>query len=107
VDRAARRRQRRPAPEAVATLSYASRALEDIERLLGAGDAAATGAAIRSAATLLAGHPLAGRRVSGDTRELLISCGASGCVALYRFDVRADEVQVLALGAQRELGLSP
>ena len=87
------------------TLSYAARALEDIERLV--GDDAAIAAAIRSAATLIQEHPLAGRRVKGEARELLIASGARGCVALYRFDVRADEVQVLALASQRELGLFP
>jgi plasmid stabilization system protein ParE len=91
----------------VATLSYAARALGDIERLLGAGDKAAMAQAIRSAATLLAEHPLAGRRIRGDSRELLVSYGASGCVALYRFDARADAVRVLALAAQRELGVFP
>ena len=91
----------------MATLSYAARALEDIERVLGSGDAGAIAEALRTAATFLAAHPLAGPRIRGDVRELRISYGASGCVALYRFDARADAVRVLALASQRELGVFP
>ena len=91
----------------MATLTYSARALEDIERLLGAGDRAATAQAIRSAATLLASHPLAGRRIHGEAREFAMSYGPTGCVALYRFDVRADAVRVLALASQRALGIFP
>jgi len=64
-------------------------------------------AAIRSAVGILAVHPLIGRRVEGEVRELVISYGQGGYVALYRFVVRLDEVRILALRPQRELGFVP
>jgi plasmid stabilization system protein ParE len=67
----------------------------------------ASAAAIRSAVENLATHPLIGRRVEGDLRELVISYGATGYIALYRFDIRCDEVRVLALRHQREVGYLP
>jgi hypothetical protein len=39
----------------------------------------------------LAAHPLVGRRIEGELRELIISYGHSGYVALYRFVVSRDE----------------
>ena len=55
----------------------------------------------------LAAHPLVGRRVESDIRELVISFGATGYIALYRFVVQRDEVRVLALRHQREIGYLP
>ena len=52
---------------------------------------------------MLASHPLAGRRVEGELRELVISYGKTGFVALYRFLPAADQVRVLTLRHQREL----
>ncbi len=69
--------------------------------------AVASAAAIRSAVENLASHPLIGRRVEGDLRELVISYGATGYIALYRFDVQRDQVRVLALRHQREVGYLP
>lgn len=48
-----------------------------------------------------------GRRVEGDLRELVISYGKTGFIALYRFDVQRDEVRILALRHQREIGYLP
>lgn len=51
-----------------------------------------------------------GRRVcstEGDLRELVISCGRTGYIALYRFVVARDEVRILALRHQREIGFVP
>ena len=77
-------------------------------RLAESGDAAmASASAIRSAVENLATHPLVGRRVEGDLRELVISYGATGYIALYRFIVQRDEVRVLALRHQREIGYLP
>jgi plasmid stabilization system protein ParE len=45
-----------------------------------------------------------GRRVEGELRELIISYGHSGYVALYRFVVLTDEVRILAIRHQREVG---
>ena len=55
----------------------------------------------------LATHPLVGRRVEGDLRELVISYGSAGYIALYRFDIQRDQVRVLALQSQREIGYLP
>jgi plasmid stabilization system protein ParE len=63
--------------------------------------------AIQSAVNNLGAHPLVGRRVEGELRELIISYGHSGYVALYRFVVSRDEVRVLAIRHQRELGFQP
>jgi plasmid stabilization system protein ParE len=45
--------------------------------------------------------------VEGDLRELVISFGETGYIALYRFVVQKDEVRVLALRHQREIGYLP
>ena len=52
-------------------------------------------------------NPLLGRHASGDLRELVISTGPTGLVALYRYVVVRDEVRVLALRRQRDLGFRP
>ena len=69
--------------------------------------AVASATAIRSAVENLATHPLIGRRVEGDLRELVISYGATGYIALYRFDIQRDQVRVLSLRHQREIGYLP
>lgn len=93
----------------MATIVYARRALDDLERLFAwlaehdqdvAGRAAV---AIRTAVLMLADHPLIGRPVHGELRELVISFGRTGYVALYRFVPHRSEVRVLALRHQREL----
>jgi plasmid stabilization system protein ParE len=87
----------------MAQVTYAAHALDEIERAH-----ATTGTAeIRSAVENLAAHPLVGRRVEGDLRELVISLGETGYIALYRFVVQQDEVRVLALRHQREIGYLP
>jgi len=45
--------------------------------------------------------------VEGDIRELVISFGATGYIALYRFVVQDDQVRVLAIRHQREIGYLP
>jgi plasmid stabilization system protein ParE len=97
----------------VATVVYAKRALDHIERTFqflrdknpGAAHSAVT--AIQSAVDNLAAHPLVGRRPEGELRELIISYGHSGYVALYRFVISTDEVRVLAIRHQREVGYIP
>ena len=97
----------------MATVVYSGRALPHLERSfeLLAGDnpgaAIAAAWAIRSAVENLAAHPLLGRRVHGDIRELVISFGQTGYIALYRFVVPQDEVRVLAIRHQREIGFVP
>jgi plasmid stabilization system protein ParE len=97
----------------VATVVYAAAALAGLERILtpvaceNPRLAAVTTRAISSAIEALAVHPLLGPRMHGDIRELVISCGQTGHIALYRYRLLQDEVRVLAIGAQREMGFVP
>lgn len=95
----------------MAQVVYSAKALSDLERAfdnldeLGAPDAAIKAvAAIRSAVSMLSSHPLIGRIATGDYRELVISFGRSGYVALYRYLPAGDRVRTLAIKHQRELG---
>ena len=65
--------------------------------------AMATAVAIREAVEVLASHPLIGRIVAGELRELVISYGRTGYVALYRFLPAQDRIRILAIRHQREL----
>ena len=47
---------------------------------------------------------MVGRPVAFGQRELIISTGASGCLALYRYDPMQDTAFVLAVRSQREQG---
>jgi plasmid stabilization system protein ParE len=89
----------------VATVVYSAQALDHIERAFQAAQSAVT--AIQSAVENLAAHPLVGRRLEGELRELIISYGHSGYVALYRFVISTDEVRILAIRHQREVGFQP
>lgn len=97
----------------MATVVYSARALDHIERAFkylrdknpDAAQSAVT--AIQSAVESLAAHPLVGRRLEGELRELIISYGHSGYVALYRFVIARDEVRILAIRHQREVGFQP
>lgn len=93
----------------MARVVYSANALSNLERafaFLSEHDPAAAGAAaraIRSAVAALAEHPLIGRPIGDELRELVISFGRTGYVALYRFVPARDEVRILALRHQREL----
>jgi plasmid stabilization system protein ParE len=97
----------------VAEIVYSARAVETLAHALEAlhaenpPAAVAVLDAIESAVANLAAHPLLGRRVEEDLRELVISYGETGYIALYRFVVQQDEVRVLALRHQREIGYLP
>jgi len=97
----------------MAQIVYSARALENLDRAFttspseGLAAEAAAADAIESAVNNLAAHPLVGRRVEGDIRELVISFGATGYIALYRFVVQEDQVRVLGLRHQREIGYLP
>lgn len=97
----------------MATVVYSKRALDHIERVFQFlrdknPDAAQNAVrAIQSAVDNLAAHPLVGRRIEGELRELIISYGHSGYVALYRFVISTDEVRILAIRHQREVGFIP
>lgn len=53
---------------------------------------------------VLEAHPLIGRPADDGLRELLISRGKSGYIALYAFHAETDRVLVLAVRHQREAG---
>ncbi len=97
----------------MAALVYSSRSLANLEQIFqflrdeNPTAALAAAAAIQTAIDHLAMHPLIGRRIEGEIRELVISYGRTGYIALYRFHVLRDEVRVLALRHQRELGFQP
>jgi plasmid stabilization system protein ParE len=93
----------------VAQVVYSGNALANLERafaFLAQHDpdaARAAAEAIQSAIDALCRHPLIGRPIGGQLRELVISFGRTGYVALYRFVPARDAVRVLALRHQREL----
>jgi plasmid stabilization system protein ParE len=89
---------------------YVAQALADLERLtdflvdrdpLAAGT---TAELIAEAIAILERHPLIGRGVNVNLRELVISRGRSGYIALYTFAQAADTVLVLGIRHQREAG---
>jgi plasmid stabilization system protein ParE len=91
-------------------LVYSAQALLDLERL---GDflvaidpqaAEQTAMLVFEALGIPARHPEIGRKVHGGQRELVISRGQTGYLALYRFLPPIDRVLVLALRHQRESG---
>jgi plasmid stabilization system protein ParE len=53
---------------------------------------------------ILKNHPLVGRKVEEGYRELVISHGRNGYLALYRYIVASDTALVLAIRHQREQG---
>lgn len=91
-------------------LVLSPRALQDLERLadfLLAGDpeaARTTGAILVDGLQILKHHPLVGRIVEHGYRELLVSRGRTGYIALYRFDVARDTALILTIRHQREGG---
>jgi len=94
----------------VAKVIYSGDALQDFERIVefliasSPDSAAAAVGRIRQAIEILSDHPVLGRRVDGLRRELVISRGASGYLALYRFDEGRDLVRILRSRHQREAG---
>ena len=60
---------------------------------------------IREGVSILGNHPEIGRAVAGSTqRELVISYGASGYVALYQHAPLEGMVRITAVRHQREAG---
>ncbi len=94
----------------MAKLSYSPRALQDLVRLtdcLLPGDPQAalqTIDLIEEAVHILRRHPQIGRPVEDDLRELVISRGTTGYVALYSFEQAHDACLILAVRHQREAG---
>lgn len=94
----------------MAQVIYSEEALVDFERIVeflletSSESAMQTLSNIRSAICILEVHPLVGRRVDSHVRELAISQGAIGYLALYRFDRGFDVVRILRIRHQREAG---
>lgn len=61
---------------------------------------------IEEAVSILDRHPLIGRSVDEEIRELVISRGATGYVALYSFEDNMNAILILAIRHQREAGYS-
>ncbi len=94
----------------MAQIVYSVRALQDLERLfqfLAEHDATAafdSAQAITSSVEMLASHPYVGHRIEGgELRELVVSFGRTGYVALYRYRPERGEVRILTVRHQREL----
>jgi plasmid stabilization system protein ParE len=66
--------------------------------------AIAVGKEIVDGTSVLRRHPLIGRLAPHNLRELVISKGRSGNVALYRFLPSVDRIDILAIRHQRECG---
>jgi addiction module RelE/StbE family toxin len=93
----------------MARISYAGQALTDLERISdflnnGGVDALEALDLIDEAVAILARHPFIGRQVEDGLRELVISQGKTGYVALYSVEAEYDAVLVLAIRHQREAG---
>jgi hypothetical protein len=61
---------------------------------------------IMDALNILQDHPNIGRPLQLPLRELVISRGRTGYVALYEYDAQADVAVVLAIRHQRQAGYS-
>lgn len=94
----------------MARIIYSKTALLDLEKLtdflleIDPQAAAETADLIQEAVAVLKRHPLIGRRVETDLRELVISRGKTGYVALYSVESDQDAVLILAIRHQREAG---
>ncbi len=90
-------------------LAFTPLALRDIDRLSNflletdPATAEQTGKLLAEALRILKHHPLIGRPAKSGYRELLISRGRSGYVALYKYYPDEDKVVVYTIRHQREL----
>lgn len=93
----------------MARVVYSENALGSLERAFAflaehdRGAAMHAAVAIGNAVEILADHPLIGRRIEGEIRELVISYGRTGYIALYRFLPEHGLIRILAIRHQREL----
>jgi plasmid stabilization system protein ParE len=92
-------------------VAYHEQAQQDLVRLVDflidtdIKAASATFAIIEDGISLLRNHPEIGRPVqNNDLRELVISRGRTGYIALYEFDELANLVIILRIRHQREVG---
>ncbi len=91
-------------------LTYSPRAILDLERFFefvareDPEAATASVEAITHGVLVLERHPLMGRTAEEGSRELIISHGRTGYVALYDYLAAIDTVVILAVRHQRETG---
>jgi plasmid stabilization system protein ParE len=96
----------------MAEVVYPRQPFADLERLANflAKDALKAAMAaievIRDGIEILERHPFVGRPCEEGLRELVLSYGKSGYVALYSYEQLQDVVLVLAIRHQREAGYS-
>ena len=94
----------------MARIIYSQRALDDLERLVDflfnddPNIALQTVDLIQEAISLLEHHPLIGRPIKNELRELVISRGNTGYVGLYSFEEIDDVILVLAIRHHSEAG---
>ena len=88
----------RLAPEAAADLER----LADFLLEADAEGAVETIDLILDALSVLERHPRMGRPLPQSLRELVLSCGQSGYLALYSYDEGTDMALILAIRHQRE-----
>jgi len=94
----------------MAKISYSPQAVTDLERISDFVARDGTQAQLEAldliddAVNVLARHPLMGRPVEHGLRELVISQGKTGYVALYSHEVNDDAILILAIRHQREAG---
>jgi plasmid stabilization system protein ParE len=93
----------------LATLRFTPAALRDLERLAAflresdPGAAAETIPLILDSLKVLAVHPLVGRPIDVNRRELVVFRGRTGYLVQYSFRLATDEVVILAVRHQREV----
>lgn len=94
----------------MAKISFSGQALVDLERISdflsedGVNAQLVVLELIDEAVSVLARHPLIGRQAEAGLRELVISQGKTGYVALYSFEAAHDTILILAIRHQREAG---
>jgi plasmid stabilization system protein ParE len=94
----------------MAKISYSHQALSDLERSADFLMETDADAALESlepiddAITISARHPLMGSLAESGMRELIISQGRTGYVALYSHEARHDAILALSIRHQREAG---
>lgn len=97
----------------MARVIYATQAFADLDRLaeflLQTGPAAGleTVDLIAEAVQVLENHPLIGRPVEQQLRELVVSRGKSGYLALYSYEAEHDTILALSVRHQLEAGYVP
>ena len=96
--------------KSLAQIIYSDEAFVDFERIINFLLDATTSSvgrivtSIRSAISIIADHPLIGRKRDSFRRELIISYGGSGYIAMHRYDPAYDVVRMLRIRHQRKAG---